>query len=134
MATPLNLETITVDQGRIKQGLVELMGSRIGSQIEIRYKVGAGDPDIQPRRFFSTVNWFKGEKAADRGAISKLEAKIVEDDGHYSTLDLLDAHLGVRRELDLPNDNPDDSAAIRFSNVAQAFNENRAVLQRQFGQ
>jgi hypothetical protein len=132
VATPRNLETITADQRQIKQGMVELMGSQIGSQIEIRYKAGARDPDIQPSRFLRAVRWLRGEKEADRGTISKLEARIVEDDGHYNTLDLLDAHLGVRRDLDLPDDNPDASAAIRFSNMAQAFDQNRAILQRQF--
>ena len=93
VTTPRNLETVAGDQLQIKQGLVELMGSQIATQVEIRFSVTAKDPDIQPARFLRAARWFIGEKQADRGTISKLQARIVEDDGGANTLDLLDAHL-----------------------------------------
>lgn len=132
VATPRNLETVATDQRQIKDGLVELMGSQIATQVEIRFSVTAKDPDIQPGPFLRAVNWLRGERRADRGNISKLQARIVEDDGTANTLDLLDAHLGTRRDLDLPDDDPDTSATIRLANISQIFDTHRAALERQF--
>jgi hypothetical protein len=133
IATPKNLESVTAAQRRIKQGLVELMGAQIATQIEIRFSVTARDPDIPTNRFVQAAKWLIRERKADRGTISKLQARVVEDDGHGNMLDLLDAHLGARADLDLPNDDPDLSAAVRFANISQVFNTYRPTLEKQFG-
>jgi hypothetical protein len=134
VATPVNLETVAADQMSVKGGMVQLMGPELATQIEIKFSVRAGEPDIRQDRFQRIVNWFRAEKGADRGTISKLQARVVEDDGSANMLDLLDAHLGTRSDLDLPDDDPDRSATIRLANVAHVFETYRAVLQRQFGQ
>jgi hypothetical protein len=117
----------------MRQGMVDLMGAQIATQVEVKFSVRAGDPDIQERWFTRTVNWFRKERSADRGTISKLQARIVDDEGHQDTLNLLDSQLGTRRELDLPDDDPDRSAAIRLANIAEIFNIHLPSLQRQFG-
>jgi hypothetical protein len=134
VATPANLETVAADQRSVKQGMVQLMGPEIATQIEIKFSVKAGEPDIRPDRFQRIVNWFRGEKGADRGTISKLKARVVADDGSANMLDLLDAHLGTHTDLDLPDDDPDRSATIRLANVARVFETHRDILHRQFGQ
>jgi hypothetical protein len=135
VATPRNLQTVAAYQRQMKQGMVDLMGPQIATQVEVKFSVRAGDPDIQERWFTRTVNWLRNERDADRGTISKLQARVVVDeDGHQETLNLLDSQLGTRRELDLPDDDPDRSAAIRLSNIADIFNAHLASLQRQFGQ
>jgi hypothetical protein len=130
----VNLETVAPDQQSVKQSMVQLMGQEISTQIEIKFSVRAGEPDIRLDRFQRFVHWLRGEKDADRGEISKLQARVVEDDGSANTLDLLGAHLGTRTELDLPDDDPDRSAAVRLANVAHVFDTYRPILQRQFGQ
>jgi hypothetical protein len=134
VATPRNLHTVTADHRRMKAGMVELMTGELSTQIEIKYSVRAGDPDIQEGRFTQLVNWFRGEKAADRGAISKLQARIVDEEGHVDILDLLDAQLGTRRELDLPNDDPDTDAVVRLTNIADIFHSHLPSLEAQFGE
>jgi hypothetical protein len=109
------------------------MGPRIATQVEVKFSVRARDPDIQEGWFTRTVNWFREERGADRGTISKLQARVVDEDGHQDVLDLLDSQLGTRRELDLPDDDPDRSAAIRLANISHVFNIHLASLQRQFG-
>ena len=126
----------------MRQGMVELMGSQIATQMEIRYSVRTRDPDIQEGWFTRTVNWLRQEKSADRGTISKLQARIVDEEGHADILDLLDAQLGTRRELDLPDDDPDRDAAIRVNNdrdaairvnnIANIFENHLATLEQQF--
>jgi hypothetical protein len=133
MATPRNLETVAADQRNVKSGMIELMGSRISTQIEVKFSVSAGAPDIQPSRFRGIVDWIRGEREADRGSISKLQARVVDDDGTVNVLDLLDSHLGTRQDLDLPDDDPVRSSAIRLNNIAHVFNAHRSVLQKQFG-
>lgn len=133
VATPRNLHTIAPDQRSMRQGMVELMGNQIATQMEIRYSVRARDPDIQEGWFTRTVNWLRQEKAADRGTISKLQARVVDEEGHVDILDLLDAQLGARRALDLPDDNPDRDAAIRINNISEIFNSHLASLEHQFG-
>lgn len=134
VATPRNLHAVAADQRQMKRGMTELMGGQIATRVEIKYSVAARDPDIQAGWFTRTVNWLRQERGADRGTISKLQARIVDEEGHAETLDLLDAQLGTRRELDLPDDDPDRSAAIRLANVSQIFGDHRASLQRQFGE
>jgi hypothetical protein len=132
VATPSNLHTIARDQQRMRAGMVELMGDEIATQMEIRYSVRARDPDIQEGWFTRTVNWLRQEKAADRGNISKLQARIVDEGGHSDVLDLLDAQLGMRRDLDLPDDDPDRHADIRLNNIADIFDSFLPSLERQF--
>jgi hypothetical protein len=133
VATPRNLHTVAADEQRIRQGMVELMGNQIATQMEIRYSVKARDPDIQAGWFTRTVNWLRQEKAADRGTISKLQARIVNEYGHSDIPDLLDAQLGTRCELDLPDDDPDRDANIRLNNIAEAFTTHFDALDKQFG-
>lgn len=133
VATPTNLHTVAADQQRMKRGMVDLMGGQIASRMEIKYSVQAGDPDIQEGRFMQIVNWFRQEKTADRGTISKLQARVVDEEGHADILDLLDAQLGTRRELDLPDDDPDKDAAIRLNNIADIFQSHLPTLEAQFG-
>jgi hypothetical protein len=132
VATPRNLHTIAPDQRSMRSGMIELMGNQIATQMEVRYSARAGDPDLQEGWFTRTVNWLRQEKAADRGTISKLQARIVDEEGHAEILDLLDAQLGTRRELELPDDDPDRDTAIRLNNVADIFRSHLASLEQQF--
>ena len=91
VATPRNLQAVAADQRQMKQGMVDLMGPRIATQVEVKFSVRARDPDIQEGWFTRTVNWFRQERGADRGTISKLQARVVDEDGHQDVLDLLDS-------------------------------------------
>jgi hypothetical protein len=133
VATPKNLETVAVDERHVKSGMIELLGSEISTQVEIKFSVAARSPDIQPGKFSHIVQWFRGEKAADRGSISKLQARVIDDGGRSNVLDLLDSQLGMQCELDLPDDDPDRCTAIRMANVSHVFNECLPSLQGQFG-
>jgi hypothetical protein len=134
VATPNDLSAVAADERTMKQGMTDLMGTEIATQVEIRYSVKARDPDIRLGRFQRAVSWLRGERDADRGGISKLQARIVDEEGNSRALNLLSAHLGSMSDLDLPDDDPDASAQIRKVNIAQAFNTHRPSLIRQFGQ
>jgi hypothetical protein len=133
VATPNDLSAVAADERTMKQGMTNLMGTEIATQVEVSYSVKARDPDIQVGRFQRAVNWLRGEKDADRGGISKLQARIVDEEGNSRALNLLNAHLGSMSDLDLPDDDPDASAQIRKATLAQAFNMHRPSLIRQFG-
>jgi hypothetical protein len=62
VATPTNLEAVSAEQQQMKRGMVGLMGSQIATQIEVRFSVTAGDPDIQPGRFLRAARWLLVDK------------------------------------------------------------------------
>jgi hypothetical protein len=44
VATPRNLQTVAAYQRQMKQGMVDLMGPQIATQVEVKFSVRASDP------------------------------------------------------------------------------------------
>jgi hypothetical protein len=133
LATPKNLHTVAAYQQTMSSGLGALMSENLGTMLEVRYSLRVGEPDIQPGKVERLVRWLRGEHTEHRGDITKVQTRIIDDEGRSDELDMLDVHLQDQRELALPDDDPDRSYEIRKRFLSAAFTKHEATLLAQFG-
>lgn len=58
---------------------------------------------------------------------------MIDEAGEPQTLDFLEAHMTVRQELDLPDDDPDMNHARRVAFARTSLRDRLAELQELFG-
>ena len=121
IATPWNLEAVSEEQQNFKEGASKLMAKHLSTNVEIHYGLKVGDPDIAPSAVTRMVRWLRNQKADDRGKVSKIKVKAINADGESEDIDLLESHLSAVADLDLPNDDPDQSFSVRAAFLRSAF-------------
>jgi hypothetical protein len=134
LALPKNLETTSQQQVAIKAGMAELMAPNIAPMVEVSYASRLRQPDLQPGAFERLARWLRRERRAHRGAIDMVRAKVIDADGDAIPLDLLEeVHLRDNSDVTLPDDDPDESYAIRNRHIGRVFEKHRELIHRQFG-
>lgn len=133
LATPKNLQTVAAYQQTVTNGMTNLMSEGLGTLLEVRYSLRVGDPDMAPGRVDRFVRWLRGEHSHERGAIAKISARVIGEEGDSEVLNMLDVHLQYQDDLALPNDDPDHSYVVRKAFMMSAFNKHEATLAKQFG-
>lgn len=134
IACPQNLQYVSAEQTAVAQGLSELMGAGIGTQIEVRFSLGVGDEDIKPTRLQRIIQYLRREKEAERGDIKKISAHVLDSEGRPLNLDMLESHMLERQELTLLDDDPDVNYQRIRSFITQCLRKRSAELQELFGE
>lgn len=131
VANPANLNAAEPRHGTVKDGLRAMKTAADTTYVEATFGMGRGEPNMNPASTLNIMRWLWRERTEDRGGISKLNAKVIaEEGGSAKWLNLLSYHMGREEKLDLPADDPDRNFAIREAFVRHVFNEHRDVLRR----
>ncbi|WP_146747636.1 hypothetical protein [Paramagnetospirillum kuznetsovii] len=134
VASPANLVAVEPRHTTIKDGLQAMKAAVDTTYVEATFGMGRGDHDMDNRSALNIMRWLWRERSEDRGGISKLGAKVIEDGSSARWLNLLSYHLGGNQTLDLPPDDPDRNFAIREAFVRQVYRDHLDVLRRLYDQ
>jgi len=132
IACPQDLQAVTPTDMTVASGLRNMMSANVGTQIEVKFSLAVGDPDIPRSRVRQVLNWLRSEKQAERGDIKKLEAGIIDEDGNAQGIDFLEAHMAERTEIDIPDDDPDLAYDRRNKFAVSVFKKRQLELRDLF--
>jgi hypothetical protein len=102
------------------------------TNVDVTLSVGRGDHDIDRGRGLSLASWLNEENDEDRGGITRLSANVIaEDSDKAEWLNLFEAQMGAKEQLDLPDDNPERSYTARLSYARRVMREHEAAIREQ---
>jgi len=132
VAAPDQLEAVENNHLTTKTSLENLKNLSGGAHVELSFSMGHHQGSLLPRSIRNLSSWIMGESEASRGEISKIRLEGKNEDGATIALDLLNAQLGEKTTLDLPDD-PERSYQIRDQYVSDVCRRNWLAVREQFG-
>ncbi len=112
IARPQELHAAVPEHRSVRSGFQAMKEAAQTTYVEVSLGMGHADTDISTNRVRRMFEWLIHERSEERAGISKLAA-VIRDDATDETevLTFLDAHMGERTKLTLPDD-PDRAYRI----------------------
>lgn len=134
VASPDRLAPVAAEHQMVKSALTQMKNAAHTTYVEAVFGMGHVTDDISNRRARSWFRWLLGERDNDNGAgVSKVNAEIrVDGADQNELLRFIDCHLGEKRKIDLPNDDPDVSYARRDAYIQAVMAQFRDEINAQF--
>ncbi|CAO3353124.1 hypothetical protein [Azospirillum melinis] len=104
IAEPSELEAVDGDQRSFKESLEALKRVVGAPYITLSVGMGSRKGEVPKRGLTSLTSWLMRNYANEKGKIQDLSVDAREPNNRECVLDLLNAHLGDKTELDLPSD------------------------------
>ncbi len=133
VAAPDQLEAVENEHLTTKASLENLKDLSGGAHVELTFSMGHHQGTLLPMPIRRLSRWIMGESDASRGEISKIRLEGINEDGEAIALDLLNAQLGEKITLDLPDD-PERSYQLRDQYLSGVFRRNWGAIREQFGE
>jgi hypothetical protein len=134
-AAPQSLVATDDETAGVKAGLVALHRATQTHYVEARMGMIRVDADINRGRGLRWFNWFRREREAGHGEISKVYADIIpEGETQSEPINLLAGQIGSRQRLEPPEDDPKASYQMREAFLSRVLREHRAELEKRYRQ
>lgn len=133
VATPQKLKAVHPDQVAIRNSLLAMKGVAETTYVETTLGMGRAPKDIGKPKARSILRWLVGEKEEDRGGIRKIAAEIINDDEDHEILRIMNGHMGGKKRLNLPDDDPSKAHPIIEKYIETLFKRFGPEIDKQIG-